>query len=50
MTYAKPEVVRLANAVTAIQKVDKLPEGYSDSFPPNPILHPSTMNAYQADE
>jgi hypothetical protein len=49
MNYAKPEVVRIANAGTAIQGQSKQ-GSYSDSVPPNPILHPLSVNAYEADE
>jgi hypothetical protein len=49
MRYEKPEVVRVADAVTIIQSSQaRKTKVVSDGIPAS--LHPATSNAYEADE
>lgn len=45
MRYEKPEIVRLPDALTAVQKIDKVHPPF-DSDPESR----TTVNAYEADE
>lgn len=47
MEYRKPMITAQANALDAIQGVDKGSEDFADAIPLNPNV---SVNAYEADE
>ena len=47
MSYTKPEVVKLSEAVEAIQSVNKI-STHADANSQSPFL--ATVNAYESDE
>lgn len=50
MTYNKPEVVKLDDAVKAIQGIQKGAPLFRDSVNPSHPLNAQTVTAYEADE
>jgi hypothetical protein len=47
MEYTKPAIAASADAVAAIQGIDKGDEDFTDAVQPNPKV---SVNAYEADE